>query len=187
MSDYIEKILVPQGDYTKNASKIINIPTSNILNQSNQSVIEWYAKRPRFYALFNKIRYQLDELQYVSSSDVPSFIDYFIKIIYRFDVWEPPIMIPYMEKLKHDIDYYLANGITEDEKQLVSNKANLGEDVEAAVYESSLCDGLVSFQTAMVVQGLHRLWEQLANLGNIFEDDCKEYFLPTWYWCLINS
>lgn len=187
LNDYIEKILVPEGDYTKNTTKTIYIPASNVLTESSLPVIEWYAKRPRFYALFNKIRYQSDELEYANSDEITDYIDHFIKTIYRFDVWEPPILIPYMEKMKRDIDYYLENGITADEQQLVYHKEQLGEDVDAIVCEATYCAELVSFREAMRIQGLHRLWKQLANLGNIFEEDCKEYFLPTWYWCLLNS
>lgn len=184
LSDYIEKILVNERDYTLQKTKIVYIPTENIINESNLDILEWYAKRPRFYALFNKIHYQNSELEYVSQYDISKYIEHFIRIIRRFDVWEEPLFIPWMEQIDEEINYYLKHGITQHEDDIVKNRQESGEDVDAEIWEATYCDcnKEVSFREAQRVQGLHRLWKELSELGNFFEDVYKEAFLPTAQW-----
>jgi len=186
LSDYIEKILIHDDDYRKQKTKTIHIPTENIIDERGLKIIEWYAKRPRFYALFNKINYQRHELEYVSQHEISRYIDHFIRIISKFDVWDEPTFVPYMKETKAEIEYYLNHGITEYEEKLVKSMEKRGEDVDAEKWEASYCDPNrdVSFREAQRVQGLHRLWDNLSNLGNIFEDMCKEAFLPTALWCI---
>lgn len=189
LSDYIEKILIHESNYRQQKSKTIYIPADNILDEHGLQIIEWYAKRPRFYALFNKVHYQNHELQYVGQHEVDRYIDHFIHILHRFDVWDEPSFIPFMKEIKAEIDYYVANGITPAEEEFIRHMQDEGEDVDAEIYEATYCDPSreVSFREAQRIQGLHRLWEKLSNLGNIFEDMCKESFLPTPLWMAINN
>lgn len=185
LSDYIEKILCNEKEnYTLQKSKTVYIPTENILSDCNLDILEWYAKRPRFYALFNKLRYQNEELKYVSQYDISKYIEHFIHIIKRFDVWEEPLFFWDMKRMNAEIDYYLEHGITCLEDSIVKEKEKGGEDVDAEIWEATFCDcnKEVSFREVQRVQGLHRLWENLSNLGNIFEDVYKEAFLPTALW-----
>lgn len=181
LSDYIEKILVNEQDYTLQKTKIVYIPTENTINESKLGIFEWYAKRPRFYALFNKIHYQNSELEYVSQYDISKYIEHFIRIIRRFDVWEEPLFIPCMKQLDSEIDYYLEHGITKQEDGIVKEMQERGEDVDAEIWEATYCDynEEVSLREAQRVQGLHCLWKDLSELGNLFEDIYKEAFLPT--------
>ena len=57
LNDYIEKIIVPKNEnYIEQASKTIYVPLCNKINDENgMRAIEWYAKRPKLYALFNKL------------------------------------------------------------------------------------------------------------------------------------
>lgn len=188
LSDYIEKILIHENDYRNQNNKTVYIPIQNTLNERGLEVIEWYAKRPRFYALFNKIHYQQHELEYVTQYEISDYIDHFIRIISRFDVWDEPICIPYMKNVKADIDYYLEHGITELEEQMVKEMEQRGENVDSKTWEATYCDenSAVSFREAQRVQGLHRLWNDLSALGDEFEDMFKEFFLPTPIWCIVN-
>ena len=56
-----------------------------------------------------------------------------------------------------------------------------GEDVDSAIYEATYCSGEVSFRYANSIQALHGLWEHLCNVANIFEENAKEAFLPTYF------
>lgn len=184
LSDYIEKILVNEKDYTLQKTKTVNIPTENTIIESNLDILEWYAKRPRFYALFNKIQYQNSELEYVSQYDISKYIDHFIRIIRRFDVWEEPLFIPCMKQIDLEINYYLEHGITQQEDSRIKDMQERGEDVDAEIWEAGYCDcnKEVSFREAQRVQGLHRLWNELSEIGYFFEDTYKEAFLPTAQW-----
>lgn len=185
LSDYVEKILIHEKDYRLQDSKTVYIPLENKLDERGLEIIEWYAKRPRFYALFNKIHYQKSELEYVSQYEISNYIDHFIRIISRFDVWDEPTFIPFMKETKAEIDYYLQHGITKIEEQIVNSAIQRGEDVDAEIWEATYCDvnREVSFREAQRVQGLHRLWDKLSNLGDVFEETSKEAFLPTAFWC----
>ena len=189
LSDYIEKILIHDRNYTSQKSKTVYIPTENILDEKGLEIFEWYAKRPRFYALFNKIHYQNNVLQNIDQYELSKYIDHFIRIIRRFDVWEEPLYVSYLKQAELEIDYYLEHGITELEESIIKSRQNLGEDVDAEIWESTYCDPNreVSFREAQRVQGLHRLWSQLSVIGDCFEDVCKEAFLPTAFWNIIKE
>lgn len=184
VSDYIEKVLRREEEYLSQRTKTVYIPACNVIDDQGISVIEWYAKRPKLYALFNKIRYQSRELEHVHEDNIIEYIDYFIKLLYRFDVWEEPIIIPFMQELRDELVYYNEHGMTKFTAGSIESMEKMGQDVDEEIWEATYCDvnRLVSFRRAQTIQGLHILWEQLDNLGNIFEEDCKEYFLPTYYW-----
>lgn len=92
--------------------------------------------------------------------------------------------MPFMYETKAEIDYYLEHGITEPEATIIEKRQQQGEDVDAEIWEATYCDPCreVSFREAQRIQGLHRLWDKLSNLGNIFEEICKEAYLPTAFW-----
>lgn len=189
LSDYIEKILIHDKDYISQKSKTVYVPAENILDENGFEILEWYAKRPRLYALFNKIHYQNNVLQHVDQYELTKYIDHFIRIIRRFDVWEEPLYISYMKQAESEIDYYLEHGITELEDKNIKSKQDSGEDVDSEIWEATYCNPNreVSFREAQKVQGLHRLWTQLSDLGDYFEDMCKEWFLPTALWNMIKD
>ena len=66
LNDYIEKVLIPEKVAYRNQKNVtINIPVNNRVNTDfGRSLIEWYGKRAKLYAFFNKVNYQLKELNY---------------------------------------------------------------------------------------------------------------------------
>ena len=181
LNDYIEKILVPENpDYARQETKTIYIPIHNKLNsQYGLNIIEWYAKRPKLYALFNKINYQKRELLYCDQFSISEMLHHFLKIILRSDAWSADNYFGAMHNVRRKIDYYLSHGITEEAEQIIYNKIQQGEDVDSEVWEASYCTGTVSFRQAQEVQSLQHLWDNLCLMGDVFEDVAKEAFLPT--------
>ena len=181
LNDYIEKIIVPENsDYAKQETKIIYIPIENKINsQHGLNAIAWYAKRPKLYALFNKINYQKREIIYCDQFSLSKRLHHFLKIILRSDAWSASNYFGAMQSVKHKIDYYVSRGITEEAEQIINNKIQQGEDIDSEIWEASYCTGLVSFRQAQEVQSLQHLWDNLCLMGDVFEDVAKEAFLPT--------
>lgn len=182
LNDYIEKVLVPrEPNYTETASKTIYIPIKNKLNSDiGIHAIEWYAKRAKLYALFNKIHYQAKELKYCSQHEFESRIHHFLNILLRFDAWSASDYFGAMFTAKQEIEYYLEHGITKNAEIVINRMVQSGEDVDAEIWETSHFSDPVSFREAERIQGLISLWERLENMGDILEDITKETFLPTY-------
>ena len=71
---------------------------------------------------------------------------------------------------------------------LLENALKNGEDIESPIYEATYCIGEVSYKEAILTQELHSLWEQLSLIGDIFEENYKESYLPTFFYLsMINS
>jgi len=182
LNDYIEKIIVPMdSNYINKRTKTIYIPMENKLNSENGiRIVEWYAKRPKLYALFNKINYQKRELIYTNQNNMETIITHFLKVLLRSDAWSAQNYFGAMYVVKKEIDYYIKYGITEDAEQLIDIKIKEGVDVDKKEWEATYCTGLVSFREAQQIQSLQQLWDKLCLIGDIFEDETKEAFLPTW-------
>ena len=142
-------------------------------------IVEWYAKRPKLYALFNKINYQKRELIYTNQNNMETIITHFLKILLRSDAWIAQNYFGAMYVVKRELDYYIKHGITEEAEQLINNKISEGVDVDKKEWEATYCTGLVSFREAQQVQSLQHLWDKLCLMGDLFEDVTKEAFLPT--------
>lgn len=189
LNDYIEKVLIPEDpDYTEKKHKTIYIPATNILNsETGIKAVEWYGKRGKLYAMFNKIHYQTNELHYCMDYEIAERVDHFLKILMKLDAWTASEYWGILADIKKEADYYIENGITIDAASIVKKLEDRGEDVDNAIWESSHCIGLVSFREAQRVQGIHMLWEKLSNLGHTFEDATKEIYLPTYFYQLIDT
>lgn len=181
LNDYLEKVIIPENpDYTRQTTKTIYIPAKNLINDDGGiEAIEWYAKRSKLYALFNKINYQARELEYCDHCEIEARIQHYIKILWRSDAWSAEKYFGAMLLVKGEIEYYMEHGITQDAEQIINKMLKDGEDVDESIYEATYCNGLVSFREASRVQGLHQLWQKLTMMGDVFEDVTKEAFLPT--------
>lgn len=182
LNDYIEKVLIPEdADYTNKDHKTIYIPAANLLNSEfGTKVVEWYGKRGKLYALFNKIHYQAHELLYCADYEITERVDHFLKILMKFDAWSAGEYWGILDELRSEAEYYLANDITIEAERIINRMKEDGENVDDEVWEATHCTGLVSFRESQRVQSIHILWDKMANLGCIFEDLTKECYLPTY-------
>lgn len=181
LNDYIEKVLIPEdADYANKGHKTIYIPATNLLNSDiGIRAVEWYGKRGKLYAMFNKIHYQAHELQYCMDYEIAERVDHYLKILMKFDAWSASEYWGILAELRKEAEYYLANGITIDAERVVKHMEEDGVNVDEESWEATYCTGPVSLREAQRVQGIHTLWDQMSNLGHIFEDMTKETFLPT--------
>ena len=186
LNDYIEKIIIPKKlDYFSQGSITINIPVENQINTNfDKRIIEWYGKRAKLYAFFNMVNYQLRELGYSTNREYIRLTDHFFKKLCRLDVWSAADYFPALKIVRKEIDYYFEHHNTKVGEQMIRDMMERGEEVDSEIYEATYCVGSVSFKEATIVQELHRLWENLTNVADIFEDLAKEAFLPSYYECM---
>lgn len=107
LNDYIEKVLIPEdADYTNKDHKTIYIPAANLLNSEfGTKVVEWYGKRGKLYALFNKIHYQAHELQYCPDYEITERVDHFLKILMKSDAWSAGEYWGILDELRSEAEY----------------------------------------------------------------------------------
>ena len=190
LNDYIEKVLVPENPNFYSQEKVtVYIPIENKINTDiGKKIIEWYGKRAKLYAFFNKVNYQLKELEYHTNLDYVELTDHFLKILSRLDIWSETKNLPIFQLQKEEIEYYLEKKITKNGEKILENALKNGEDIESPIYKATYCIGEVSYKEAILTQELHTLWEHLSLIGGIFEENYKEMYLPTFlYLSMINS
>ena len=181
LNDYLEKVLVPDDpNYRNQDTKTVHIPIENNLKTMGVDLIEWYGKRAKLYAFFNKIHAQAEDLKYCNAYELEDEVRHFLNIILRSDVWSACTYFPALKFAKEEIDYYVEHGITRDAEQIITHRTQAGEDVDEEIWDAAFSSVPVSFRKFQSHWGILHLWEQLENVGDIFEDTIKEYFLPTY-------
>lgn len=183
LNDYIDKVLVPQNpNYHRQGTVTINIPVENKIS-SGKSAIEWYGKRAKLYAFFNLINCQKRDLQYMSDCNIEQAVDSCLKKICRLDIWSADIL----SLFKGKIEYYQEHKSTKQADLIIDSAIERGEDVDEPVWESTYCLEEVSLRYATKIQELHKLWDDLCTIADMFESDYREAYIPTYYWALINQ
>ena len=183
LNDYIDKILISEKpNYQKQGTVTINIPIKNKIS-SGKFAIEWYGKRAKLYAFFNLINCQKRDLQYISDCNMEQTVNSFLEKICRLDVWSVDLLSSFKEK----IEYYREHGSTQQADMIINAAIERGEDVDEPVWEATYCAEEVSFRYATKIQGLHQLWDELCTIADMYESDCREAYIPTYYWMLISE
>lgn len=172
LNDIIEKvILIDDPAYTNKREKTIHIPIKNEIKNSPNNLVplRFYAKRPKFYAAFNKFHYQQNELWYLLGYGKPGIRTYrelmelsrdpateirplllrFITILKGLDIWIDSEMWAIVS------DYY---------RQILE-------------FETSLVNPTIP--TEQIAQNALLLWNGLTTLSSNYEELCREWFLPT--------
>lgn len=180
LNDYIDKVLLPEDpEYAQKGTKTIHIPIRNEITREATSLIplSFYAKRAKLYAAFQKFRYQQHELRYTSNQELEARTKYFAQILLRYDFWSScRWWFPIYEAHRHLQD--LLN--TGSPGLMKWNHDQVPEEFREQTWTDGFSDGEeYSFEEIHRLQEVRILWDQLANLGSIYEEICREWFLPT--------
>lgn len=174
LNDYIEKILLPDRKKLQNKAAVaIYIPKGNQIDRPEcQTHLSFLARRSKLFGAFNKFNYQRKELFY---DDSPALILHFISIIKEYDFWETKVKWPAMEGMYTkllEIEAFLQ--ATDETRKSILQKSGIpdefGDDDPGDMLETYIKLFALPF------------WDKLCNLGNIYEEICKEWFLPTFFW-----
>ncbi len=153
LNDYIDKILIPERpNWYEKKSCLLKIPILNEITRELDShgPLRFYGKRAKLYAAFSKFVYQKDVFEH---TDNLNYIKHFIRRIIGLDLWKDTSCwsaLQYAYKEIRRLDRLLEN-------------FHWDEDEEPTLLHHEV----------------YILWHQLTNLNNMFEENCREWFLPT--------
>lgn len=164
LNDYIDKVLAPEdSNYSKKESKTLYIPLKNeIINcEQNLVALRVYGKRSKMYGAFSKFYYQKKEIEYAilanfntdeAMTSTIEMIAKFVETAIRQDIWS-----------SHEFWYPIQVCFNE----LSYLRSNLEKGIKPEDYEDflELCN--------------YYVWHRLANLGNMYEELVREWFMPT--------
>ena len=172
LNDYVEKILlVDDPDYTSKGTKTIYIPVKNEIGGKPRGLhpLRFLAKRPKYYAAFNRFNYQQNEIWYHLGFAKPGIITHRNEVEPEHDLDKEtrPLLRRFIAVLKH-LDVWFDN----DAWALVSEYYR-----DLMEFEGRLNDPAVP--TDQIISRMLILWNGLTAPANSYEEICREWFLPT--------
>jgi hypothetical protein len=171
LNDYIDKIILPQNSkYADKKYLTINIPVFNKL--SNQEIaanaLKFYGKRAKFLASFSKFSYQKNEINYLLGLKDSPILTYRDEVengtTYDFKKIKTQILYFIFQIEKLDIwEHYELPILPKLKERLLEMKKTLQQE---NVNWNATIDKIIV------------LWHQLTTVGVMYEDICREWFLP---------
>jgi hypothetical protein len=185
LNDFVDKVILPEKpNFLNQASHTVHIPLHNQVKNTQRDLmpLRFYARRAKLYAAFNRFRYQRHEIQYahdnlstinycgIETSELLSMAKHFLGIVLAYDFWTTTYAWPAVE---------LIHNRTLKTEELVRRVLD-GEDMKVIMsgyYDMKHDTNLLPFLLATEITST---FNNLANLGNMFEEICREWFLPTY-------
>ena len=191
LNDFVDKVLVPEAgqNLSLQASHTVHLPDFNRIGPTNDALIplRFLARRGKLYSAFNQIRYQRHEIQYaldrwtmgvphrLDDPDLLNLANHFLGSVLAYDFWKTTHAWPAVELMHKRAEAtatMISRAIAGD--SLDSIFAHRLENIPTSRTSN---DDVLSF---LFESNIHSTFNQLANLGNIFEEICREWFLPTY-------
>jgi len=175
LNDYVEKVVVPQkSDYTKQGHIIVNIPVTNCLDaKGGREIIEWYGKRAKLFAFFNKVNYQSSEIERANPRDKCRLTSHFLEILERLDVWSASRYWAVLDTYQKEL-----SRIKTQTKKLADAKI-VNETSEGITFAVGEPDTENHYEVLFRPNMIDLFWRRLNGISHVFEEIGKEYFLPT--------
>ena len=192
LNDFVDKVLVPEAgqDLSLQASHTVHLPDFNRMHLTDDALIplRFLARRGKLYSAFNRFRYQRHEIQYaldrwatgvahqLDDSDLLRLANHFLGTVLAYDFWKtthawPAVAFTHMRA--EETATMVAQAIAGDSLDSI-----LAHRLELADVSSSgkpKDDAL----RLLFTSDIRSTFDQLSNLGNMFEEICREWFLPT--------
>jgi len=190
LTDFVDKVLVPQSpNFELQASHTVYIPVRNRLDTSEAGLIpiRFFARRAKLYAAFNRFRYQRHEIRYaldraqltpdhqLAESDLIGLASHFLNLSSAYDFWQtthawPSVGLTYLHVVS------LAN-VIERVRSGESPGTIFLSQLNGVPITSEAKPELARF---LLTSKIAATFDLLANLGNMFEELCREWHLPTY-------
>jgi hypothetical protein len=171
LNDYIEKILFPQNtSFHDEESIVIEIPIENRISNFHVSdrALRFYGKRAKLLSAFSKINYQKNEIGYIAGQK-----DYPI-ITMRDQMQIDGKMTD--QEIKTQLLYFLKQLEDFDVWSYKEWEVLPAAKLEFMALKSAL--EKTDFDWPLHRDGILILWHRLANLGTMYEDLIREWYLP---------
>jgi len=185
LNDFVDKVLLPEKpDFFIQATHTVYIPLHNRVQNTERDLVplRFYARRAKLYAAFNRFRYQRHEIQYahdqlvtlnycdIETSEFIRLANHFLGIVLAYDFWGSTNAWPAVELTHlraHETAKFIRRVLNGEDLKVVMSK-----------YIEVRQHGVPpAFQLA---NSITTTFNNLANLGNMFEEICREWFLPTY-------
>lgn len=169
LNDFIDKILLPQNpNYTDQGSVTITIPILNNLSEKiiSRFALEIYGKRVKLLSAFAKFAYQKNELSYLLKyKDFPVTTKRDeVENAFASETDIKRQVLFFIEQIQGlDIWEYTPWEVlpaVKSELMDLKKKINDGEDLNSLIEKTLIT------------------WHRLSNLGNMYEELTREWFLP---------
>jgi len=171
INDYIDKIILPKNpSYGSQDALTLNIPALNNLKNKEitNNALKFYGKRAKLLSAFSKFAYQKNEIAYDFGYKL------FLVWTYRdelekdkvYDNDEIKTMLLYFISQIEDLDIWSHTEwvvLPEAKIELLKIRLLLQND---------------KGEWNKVKDKVIVLWHQLTNIGTMYEDICREWFLP---------
>jgi len=171
MNDYIDKIILPEKpDYANQVTRVVKIPALNNLknNVISSNALRLYGKRSKLLAAFSKFNYQRNELSYAFKVKFWPVITYRDTIekdlkVTEKEVYELAVFFIMQIEILDIWDYEAWLVLPDAKREMIQLRKYLqGETVE---WDKARNDIIL-------------LWQRLTNLGTMYEDLIREWYLP---------
>ena len=156
INDYIDRIILPKlPNYVNQGSYTLKIPTINCLSniEISDCALNFYGKRAKLLSAFSKFNYQRHELEFkinLKDTDFCSLVEQTLYFIGQIE--------------NFDIWRYGGWAILSETLLEIQN-------LKSILQKKDLKNGSDIAQILI-------MWQRLTNIGNIYEDLCREWFLP---------
>jgi len=199
LNDLIEKVIIPQDpEYARKKSKVLHVPLRNRIESADPLTVrplETYAKRSKLYAAFQKFAYQGHELEYAfaaykeaqederrdaSAAALLDLVRHFLAVVLRYDFWERmPEWLPIGWSYRELVALREMVVQPQVETDLAAIRSYLlTEPVMRRNEEWVRSLDLPGAQSEFIGH-VTSVWGRLTNLGLMYEEVGREWFLPT--------
>jgi hypothetical protein len=192
LNDYLDKILWPEdAEWQEKGHRTILIPRRNRIADATTATmrpLRHYAQRAKLSAAFLKFDYQWHELapRWANVDDLPAawlaerfaLAEHCIHRLRTLDVWEGPHYwqpLRYAVRAVEDVRAFFARWPHPRSAANLPVLPYVSQLVADDFFEPD--DDVGRLQQTF--QELTRTWEQLALLGRMYEELCREWYLPT--------
>lgn len=182
LNDYIEKILWNEdSNFHDKKSKIIYIPVQNCIHsKTNLDPLLWYFKRIKLYSLFSLVSSNSTTSNY-TGDNIIDYSNIAVKKMLQLDIWERRNIWPLLEDMYSELYYFANAGVTLLYTRMKERNKLDTEDHLDDMRSGSNCEFEYPLDISLQINTLKFLWDKLNNLSDFYENDCKEWWLPT-YW-----
>jgi hypothetical protein len=195
LNDLLDKCIIPSDEeFFNKKTKTIYIPVKNKITDNNRSLIpiKFLAKRPKLYAAFSKFSYQQNEVFYIfdkfehlsiesiSKSSELNMLIHFIGIIKRYDFWETSDMWLLIRSIFNKILKIEIILKSIKEHGVLPKELLICEHEWLAEPERIEQFGENALLLFIVRCELDSTWKSLITLNGMYEETCREWFLPTY-------
>lgn len=195
LNDLIDKVILPEDPgYAAKQSRTIHIPLSNLVEAGragSERPLAAYAKRAKLYAAFQKFAYQENELNLTfdgcdpdlesydeRSRELLDLVRHFLTVLLRYDFWTripewPPIRASYDELIA--LQKVLRQ---EDVERDPTTLLRYLREAPHSWYDTELIKREMLNARPIFMTHVGMIWHRLSNLGRIYEERAREWFLP---------